>query len=38
MKTMKKKYQYKVIVINQDGDIVGVLTKSDVLKRILGEK
>jgi len=35
IKAMKKKHEYKVIITDQDGNISGVLTESDILKRIL---
>jgi len=34
IKTMRKKHKYKVLITDQSGNVIGVLTESDVLKRI----
>lgn len=35
IKAMKKKHKYKVIITDQNGNMTGVLTESDVLKTLL---
>ena len=34
IKTMKRKHKYKVLITNEEGDTIGVLTESDILHRL----